>query len=79
MVLGLSCCSQPWDSMESTLTAPCSEKKTKHDTSHQQSEPDRSVRAAGTGSLTCLRRDRGEGLGVGGGMRGRVRFRGDLG
>lgn len=31
------------------------------------------------GSLTCLRRDCGEGLGVGRVMQGRVRLRGDLG
>lgn len=37
------------------------------------------MQAAESGSLTCLRRARGEGLGVGGAMRGRVRVGGDRG
>lgn len=38
-----------------------------------------SIKSNSTGSLTCLRKDRGDGLDVGGAMRGGVKLRGDRG
>lgn len=77
---GLSSWSPPCgDSTESTLSAACNMTSQTLEADTATGKERLFGKSTDTRSLTCLRKDRGEGLDVGGAMRGGVRVRGGRG